>query len=57
MCALPPFYFFFALDIIIAVVVVVVWILATEVMLHELALTLSEVVESYHSQRIELKED
>ena len=56
MCALPPFYFFFALDIIIAVVVVV-WILATEVMLHELALTLSEVVESYHSQRIELKED
>ena len=57
MCALPPFYLlFFAFDIIIAVVVVV-WILATEVMFHELALTLSEVFESYHSRRIELKED
>ena len=41
MCALPPFYLlFFALNIIITVVVVVVWILATEVMFHELVLTL-----------------
>ena len=56
MCAASLLSFVFALDIIVAVVVVV-WILVTEVMFHKLALTLSEVVESYHSQRIELKED
>ena len=52
-----PFIFCFLLLILSLLLLLLFWILATEVLLHELALTLSEVVESYHSRRIELKED